>query len=74
MFISISLFYLIEKRSKFDLKAVSEYIVPHKGNDKLLWCKITESALNKVPEEIMRHVNGKKYLRCYRVDLLDSYD
>lgn len=39
------------------------YIVPDKRDNKKVHCKLTQRTLNKIPEEIKKHVKGKKFLR-----------
>mmetsp|Transcript_13339 Transcript_13339/g.20004 ORF Transcript_13339/g.20004 Transcript_13339/m.20004 type:complete len:150 (+) Transcript_13339:14-463(+) len=39
------------------------YIVENKKNSKQLYCTITQTTLNKIPEEVNKHVNGKKFKR-----------
>lgn len=39
------------------------YIVPHKDSDKMLYCTLTGISLNKIPNEVQKHVNGKKFKR-----------
>ena len=39
------------------------YIVPHKSDRSKMWCKLTKHALNKIPAQILKHVEGKKYKR-----------
>lgn len=37
------------------------YIVPHKANERKLFCKVTKQELNKVPAQVAKHVKGKKF-------------
>jgi len=39
------------------------YIVPDKRDNKKLHCKLTQRTLNKIPNEIKKHIQGKKFLR-----------
>lgn len=39
------------------------FIVPHKENKKLLMCTLTNQPLNRIPEEVKKHMSGKKFLR-----------
>ena len=44
----------------------SEYlphIVQDKENKYKLYCKITKQVINKIPHEVKKHVNGKKFIR-----------
>ena len=38
-------------------------IVEHSNNIKQLYCTITGQSLNKIPDEVRRHINGKKFKR-----------
>ena len=38
-------------------------IVEHSKNIKQLYCTITGQSLNKIPDEVRRHINGKKFKR-----------
>lgn len=38
------------------------YIVPHKDSKKLQ-CILTNQTLNRIPDEVKKHMNGKKFLR-----------
>ena len=46
-----------------DFSKYLPYIVQHNSNPKLLHCKLTNKPLNKIPVEIEKHVNGKKFIR-----------
>lgn len=39
-------------------------IIQHKHNPKMLYCTVTKVSLNKIPDEVNAHVNGKKYQRA----------
>ena len=39
------------------------HIVPDRDNKLKLHCKLTGQTLNKIPDEVRKHVNGKKFLR-----------
>mmetsp|Transcript_13447 Transcript_13447/g.16710 ORF Transcript_13447/g.16710 Transcript_13447/m.16710 type:complete len:204 (-) Transcript_13447:1518-2129(-) len=39
------------------------YIVPNKKDSKKLFCTLTKISLNKIPEQVEKHVNGKKFKR-----------
>lgn len=39
------------------------YIVPHKSNPKLLYCTLSRTRINKIPEIVAKHVNGKRFKR-----------
>lgn len=38
-------------------------IVPHKSNPHKLYCTITKQELNKIPKEVEKHIQGKRFLR-----------
>lgn len=46
-----------------DFSKYEPNIIPHKSNPKALYCTITSQTLNKIPQEVEKHVCGKKYLR-----------
>lgn len=48
-----------------------DYIIPHKSDKTKMWCQLTQKPLNKIPEQILKHVNGKKYIR-YELELIFS--
>jgi hypothetical protein len=45
------------------------WIVPHKRDAKRLYCTLTQLAVNKIPEEVEKHVNGKRFLRLKEAEL-----
>lgn len=47
----------------YDFTKHLPYIIPHKSNDKKLFCTLTRHEINKIPETIEKHCNGKKFLR-----------
>lgn len=62
--------YLASKKYKkakewygYDFSKYEPFIVPHKSNKKRLFCNVTSMYLNKIPEQVERHVNGKKFQR-----------
>lgn len=47
-----------------DFSVYLPHIVPHKSDpNKKLFCNLTRTILNKIPDEVERHVKGKKYQR-----------
>jgi hypothetical protein len=46
-----------------DFSQYEPYIVPHKKDSKKLFCTLTRLQLNKIPDEIKKHCEGKKFLR-----------
>lgn len=63
---------------KYDYSPFLPYIVPHKSNNKKLFCTLTKQELNKIPKEVEKHVNGKRFLRyntnpfCFIASWADS--
>jgi hypothetical protein len=47
----------------FDYTVYRPYIVPHKEDQKKLFCTLTKEVLHKIPEKIKNHVNGKRFIR-----------
>lgn len=47
----------------YDFSEFLPYVVPHKKSYKLLYCKLTKQSLNKIPNEIKKHANGKRFIR-----------
>ena len=39
------------------------HIVEDRENSKRLYCKITKQPLNKIPEEVRKHMEGKRFKR-----------
>eukprot|EP01041_Mallomonas_annulata_P002611 gene2611-5104_t len=52
----------------YDYSSFLPYIIPSRKNDKQLWCTVTKQPLNKIPEEVKKHMSGKKFRR-----LLEEY-
>jgi hypothetical protein len=40
-----------------------DYIIPHKSDKNKMWCQLTNGPLNKIPAQILKHVQGKKFMR-----------
>lgn len=40
-----------------------DYIIPHKSDKARMWCQLTNQPLNKIPEQILKHIQGKKFIR-----------
>lgn len=47
----------------YDYSKYEPYIVAHRRKPKSLFCNVTNTVLNRIPAEIEKHVNGKKFLR-----------
>lgn len=57
-----------KKMNEWYFKDYSEYlpwIIPHKRDVKKLYCTLTKTALNKIPQEIEKHVKGRKFMRSH---------
>ena len=48
------------------------HIIAHKTDDKKLYCTITKLILNKIPEEIESHMEGKRYKRLLKEQQLNN--
>ena len=46
-----------------DYSKYEPYIVAHKRDSKKLYCTMTKMTLNKIPDQIEKHYNGKKFKR-----------
>lgn len=40
-----------------------DYIIPHKSDKKKMWCQLTQGPLNKIPSQVRKHLEGKKFIR-----------
>ena len=47
----------------FDYSVFLPHIVEDKRNDKRLYCKVTKQRLNKIPDEVKKHMQGKRFKR-----------
>lgn len=48
-------------RYKADFSQYEPHIVPHKSNPKLLFCKLTQLEINRIPVQVEAHVKGKRF-------------
>ncbi|NP_001080229.1 surfeit 2 L homeolog [Xenopus laevis] len=55
---------LTRSSSSFDFTSFEPHVVPSTKNPKQLFCKLTLRHINKIPEHIQRHVQGKRYTRA----------
>ncbi len=62
--------YLSSKKLKknlewyqYDFSKYEPHIVSHKTKEKNLYCRLTQTVLNKIPSQIEKHCNGKKFIR-----------
>jgi hypothetical protein len=46
-----------------DYSQYEPYIVPHRRLPKSLFCNVTGTILNRIPSEVEKHVQGKRYKR-----------
>lgn len=42
------------------------YIIPHKSDTKKLYCTLTQQTLNRIPQVVEKHVQGKRFMRLKR--------
>lgn len=47
----------------YDYSKYEPYIVSHRRKPKSLYCNVTDTVLNRIPSEVEKHVNGKKFKR-----------
>lgn len=47
----------------YDYSQYEPYIVSHRRKPKSLYCNVTDTVLNRIPSEVEKHVNGKKFKR-----------
>lgn len=47
----------------YDYSKYEPYIVGHRRKPKSLFCNVTGTVLNRIPAEVEKHVNGKKFKR-----------
>lgn len=47
-----------------DYRSFEPHIVPSTKSERQLFCRLTLRHINKVPEHVQRHVQGKRYLRA----------
>ncbi|XP_075042242.1 surfeit locus protein 2 [Mixophyes fleayi] len=48
----------------FDYSTFEPHIVPSTKNGKQLFCKLTLRHINKIPEHVQKHVEGKRYIKA----------
>nr|CCA27212.1 conserved hypothetical protein [Albugo laibachii Nc14] len=47
----------------YDFSKYRPYIIPHRRKPKCLYCNVTQTTLNRIPEQVEKHVSGKRYQR-----------
>uniref|UniRef100_F6UV42 Surfeit 2 n=2 Tax=Equus TaxID=9789 RepID=F6UV42_HORSE len=57
---------LIRASPAFDYAAFEPHIVPSTKNPHQLFCKLTLRHINKSPEHVLRHTQGRRYQRALR--------
>jgi hypothetical protein len=62
-YINSSKFQKLIKWYSFNFDIFLPYIVQDKKANQKMHCKLTNQSLNKIPDEIKKHMNGKKFLR-----------
>jgi len=50
-----------------DITKYEPYIVQHRSDSRKCYCKLTGYVLNRIEEQLQRHVAGKKFLRLKRI-------
>ncbi|XP_030063583.1 surfeit locus protein 2 [Microcaecilia unicolor] len=55
---------LLKSVNVFDYSEFEPHVVPSTKNPHQLFCKLTLRHINKVPEHVLRHVQGRRYLRA----------
>ncbi|XP_051893333.1 surfeit locus protein 2 isoform X2 [Pristis pectinata] len=53
-------------KEPFNYNQFEPHIVPSTKNPQQLFCKLTIRHINKIPQHILRHVNGKRYQRALK--------
>lgn len=48
---------------RHDFSEFLPYIVEDKDNIRKLYCKITKQTLNKIPQQVRKHMQGKRFQR-----------
>lgn len=61
-----SLFFVLNQnilklRYNADFTEYEPFVVPHKTNPKLLYCTLTGTELNRIPEQVESHISGKRF-------------
>ncbi|XP_072908407.1 surfeit locus protein 2 [Hemitrygon akajei] len=51
-------------KEPFDYSQFEPHIVPSTKNPLQLFCKLTIRHINKIPQHVLRHVNGKRYQKA----------
>lgn len=57
---------LIKTSREFDYGTFEPHIVPSTKNIHQLFCKLTLRHINKLPEHVLRHVQGKRYQKALK--------
>ncbi|KAJ1146457.1 hypothetical protein NDU88_012730 [Pleurodeles waltl] len=57
---------LIKTTKTFDYCEFEPHVVPSTKNPHQLFCKLTLRHINKVPEHVLRHVQGRRYQRALK--------
>ncbi|XP_063794530.1 surfeit locus protein 2 [Pseudophryne corroboree] len=55
---------LSKMSTSFDYSTFEPHIVPSTKNEQQLFCKLTLRHINRLPEHVQRHVQGKRYLKA----------
>lgn len=54
----------LRRAPPLDYRSFEPHIVPSTKSERQLFCRLTLRHINKVPEHVQRHVQGKRYLRA----------
>uniref|UniRef100_A0A8C8R598 Surfeit 2 n=1 Tax=Pelusios castaneus TaxID=367368 RepID=A0A8C8R598_9SAUR len=57
---------LVKTARAFDYSEFEPHIVPSTKNPHQLFCKLTLRHINKLPEHVLRHVQGRRYQRALK--------
>ncbi|XP_053551897.1 surfeit locus protein 2 [Bombina bombina] len=57
---------LTKVTSSFNYNSYKPHIVPSTKTPHQMFCKLTLRHINKIPEEVLRHVQGKRYQKALR--------
>jgi len=47
----------------FDYSKYEPWLVANGKDERLLWCTLSKRAVNKIPEDVEKHVNGRRFKR-----------
>ncbi|XP_078082302.1 surfeit locus protein 2-like [Mustelus asterias] len=56
----------VAMKEPFNYSQYEPHVVPSTKNPQQLFCKLTIRHINKIPQHVLRHVNGKRYQRALK--------